>query len=160
MRGMGLVCKCLPPKIIQKKSTIPLTIPTSRGALLFAQNAIPLLLAYSSSHPSSPPSLFFTGSTAAIKPNPLSSVITVPRHGLRALAMSTAKEFGPKGVHVVHSIVDGAIDTPWGEKFLKDKGEEEKIDPAAIAEMYWDAHLQGKRGWSNEIDCRACGEKW
>ncbi|EME40331.1 hypothetical protein DOTSEDRAFT_159128 [Dothistroma septosporum NZE10] len=131
-----------------------------RGAMLFAQSAIPLLLKYEESSPTTPPSLFFTGSTAAIKPNPLSLVMTVPRHGLRALSMSAAKEFGPKGIHVVHSIVDGAIDTPWGESFLKNVPESQKIDPAAIAEMYWDCHLQSRRGWSNEVDCRAWEEKW
>lgn len=131
-----------------------------RGALLFAQSALPLLLKYSDSKPEVPPSLFFTGSTAAVKANPTSAVMCVPRHGLRALAISAAKEFGPKGIHVVHAIVDGAIDTPWGQPFLKDKSAEEKIDPDAIAQTYWDLHLQSRRCFTNEIDIRPMMEKW
>ncbi|EME82481.1 uncharacterized protein MYCFIDRAFT_40294 [Pseudocercospora fijiensis CIRAD86] len=130
-----------------------------RGALLFAQTVLPLLLNCPPSH-QIPPSLFFTGSTAAIKANPTSAVMCVPRHGLRALAISAAKEFGPKGVHVVHVIVDGAIDTPWGQPFLRDKPLEERIDPEGIAQMYWDLHLQGRRGFTFEVDVRGMGERW
>lgn len=30
----------------------------------------------------------------------------------RALAQSLAREFGPRGVHVAHAIIDGVIDIP------------------------------------------------
>ena len=32
---------------------------------------------------------------------------------LRALAQSMARELGPQGIHVAHSIIDGAIDTAF-----------------------------------------------
>lgn len=35
------------------------------------------------------------------------------QHGLRALAQSMARELGPRGVHVAHVVIDGAIDTAW-----------------------------------------------
>lgn len=132
----------------------------SKGALLFAQSALPLLLEHAESNPATPPSLFFTGSTAAVKANPGSAVMCVPRHGLRALAISAAKEFGPRGIHVVHAIVDGAIDTPWGKEIHKDKSPEQTIDPDAIAQTYWDLHLQSRRCFTNEIDIRPMMEKW
>ncbi|PPJ59503.1 hypothetical protein CBER1_10007 [Cercospora berteroae] len=131
-----------------------------KGALSFAQSALPLLLKHAESNPQTPPTLFFTGSTAAVKANPGSLVMCVPRHGLRALSISAAKEIGPKGIHVVHAIVDGAIDTPWGKDFLKDKKPEETIDPEAIAQTYWDLHLQSRRCFTNEIDIRPMMEKW
>jgi NAD(P)-dependent dehydrogenase (short-subunit alcohol dehydrogenase family) len=34
------------------------------------------------------------------------------KFALRATGQSLAREFGPKGIHVAHVIVDGAIDTP------------------------------------------------
>ncbi|USW54817.1 Putative NAD(P)-binding domain superfamily [Septoria linicola] len=128
-----------------------------KGALLFAQSALPLLVKHTESNPETPPSLFFTGSTAAVKANPGSAIMCVPRHGLRALAISAAKEFGPKGVHVVHTVVDGAIDTPWGKEIHKDKT---TVDPEAIAQTYWDLHLQSRRCFTNEIDIRPMMEKW
>ena len=43
------------------------------------------------------------------------------KHGLRALAQSMARELGPKGIHVGHVVIDGAIDTEWIKKcFLTD----------------------------------------
>lgn len=38
----------------------------------------------------------------------------------RALTQSLAREFGPKGVHVAHAVIDGAIDVPKMAEF-KDK---------------------------------------
>ena len=33
------------------------------------------------------------------------------KHALRALAQSMARELWPKGIHVAHPVIDGAIDT-------------------------------------------------
>jgi NAD(P)-dependent dehydrogenase (short-subunit alcohol dehydrogenase family) len=34
----------------------------------------------------------------------------VGKFALRALAQSTAREFGPQGIHVAHIIIDGQVD--------------------------------------------------
>ena len=34
------------------------------------------------------------------------------KFALRATGQSLAREFGPKGVHVAHAIIDGVIDIP------------------------------------------------
>lgn len=34
------------------------------------------------------------------------------KFALRALGQSLAREFGPKGIHVAHAIIDGVIDIP------------------------------------------------
>lgn len=88
------------------------------------------------------------------------SVFGSPKFGMRGLAQSIAREFAPKGVHVCHAVIDGPIDVPWAQAYLKDKDEAEKIDPAAIAETYWSLHCQGRRGWTHEVDIRSMKEKW
>jgi hypothetical protein len=35
------------------------------------------------------------------------------------VAQSLARELGPKGIHVAHTVIDGAFDHPWiKEKFF------------------------------------------
>ena len=45
----------------------------------------------------------------------------------RAIAQSTARELGPKGVHVAHVVVDGVVDNPNTRKFFTDKVRYRKI---------------------------------
>ena len=45
------------------------------------------------------------------------------KHGLRALAQSLARELGPKGVHVAHVVIDGAIDGAFIRGLMPDAAE-------------------------------------
>lgn len=57
------------------------------------------------------------------------------KFALRALGQSLAREFGPKGVHVAHAIIDGGIDTPWGKAYAANDGAEDgKISPDAVSD--------------------------
>lgn len=47
------------------------------------------------------------------------------KFALRALSQSIAKEFGPRGVHVAHVIVDGLVDTPMAKKLGLGSGVED-----------------------------------
>lgn len=56
------------------------------------------------------------------------------KFALRATGQSLAREFGPKGVHVAHSIVDGVIDIPRTKEWPVNGGVEDgKIDPDAVS---------------------------
>lgn len=44
--------------------------------------------------------LIFTGATAAIRGNVVTSAISAGKHGVRALSQSLAKEFGKQNIHV------------------------------------------------------------
>lgn len=46
--------------------------------------------------------LIFTGATAGIRGNVMTSAISAGKHGLRALSQSLAKEFGKENIHVSH----------------------------------------------------------
>ena len=80
--------------------------------------------------------------------------LAVPKFGLRALAQSMARELGPKGIHVAHVIIDGLIagDRP-GFK-LEERGQDTVLEPGAIAESYYQIHLQPKSAWTQDMDLR------
>jgi hypothetical protein len=53
------------------------------------------------------------------------------------LSTSLAKEFAPKGVHVVHAVIDSAIDISKSQDMLKDLAWEARIRPEEISKTYW-----------------------
>ena len=71
--------------------------------------------------------IIFTGATASLRGSANFAAFAGAKHALRALAQSMARELGPRGIHVAHTIIDGAIDTEFiRENFperyaLKDK---------------------------------------
>ena len=53
--------------------------------------------------------IIFTGATASVRGAVGFSAFSGAKFGLRSLAQSMAREFGPHGIHVAHVIIDGAI---------------------------------------------------
>jgi len=108
--------------------------------------------------------IIFTGATASLRGAANFAAFAGAKHALRALAQSMARELGPKGIHVAHVVVDGAIDTEFiRENFperyaLKDQSG--ILDPAHIAENYWYLHNQPRDAWTHEIDLRPWMEKF
>jgi len=108
--------------------------------------------------------IIFTGATASIRGSANFAAFAGAKHALRGLAQSMARELGPKGVHVAHSIIDGAIDTA----FIRDnfperyamKEQDGILNPDHIAEAYWMLHMQPKSAWTHELDLRPWSEKW
>lgn len=100
-----------------------------RGGFNFAKNTLPLLLKATGLE--YPPTLIFTGATASLKGSAQFAAFSTGKFALRALAQSLAREFGPKGVHVSHVIVDGVIDIPR-TKAWKFEHEDAKLSPDAV----------------------------
>jgi NAD(P)-dependent dehydrogenase (short-subunit alcohol dehydrogenase family) len=102
--------------------------------------------------------ILFTGATASVRGSSGYAAFATAKHGLRALAQSMARELGPQGIHVAHVVIDGAIDTRWiAENFperyaLKDR--DGLLNPAHIAEAYWQLHCQPRTAWTQEMDLR------
>jgi NAD(P)-dependent dehydrogenase (short-subunit alcohol dehydrogenase family) len=88
------------------------------------------------------------------------TTFAAPKWALRAMTISLAKEFAPRGIHVAHAIIDGVIDIPKYQERLKDFSPEARVGPEEIAKTYWDLHTQGRRGFTNEVDIRPMLEKW
>ncbi len=107
--------------------------------------------------------IIFTGATASIRGREGFSAFSGAKFALRALAQSMARELGPQGVHVAHTIIDGAIDTDWiAQNFpqrhaLKDQ--DGILNPDHIAGAYWMLHAQPRDAWTHELDLRPWMEK-
>ena len=102
--------------------------------------------------------IIFTGATASVRGREGYAAFASAKHGLRALSQSMARELGPKGVHVAHTIIDGAIDTAFirdnfpARYALKDQGG--ILNPDHIADAYWVLHSQPRDAWTHELDLR------
>lgn len=108
--------------------------------------------------------ILFTGATASVRGGPGYSAFAGAKHGLRALAQSMARELGPKGIHVAHVVIDGAIDTAFTQERLPDVDERRARDgllvPDHIAETYVWLHRQHRSAWTHELDLRPWCETW
>jgi len=109
-------------------------------------------------------SLLFTGASASLRGRPGFAHFAAAKAGLRSIAQALAKDYGPKGIHVAHVVVDGAIN---GERlrsvlpeYLDRLGEDGSIDPDAISELYWLLHSQPRNAWTFELDVRPYKEVW
>ncbi|MGZ5185352.1 MAG: SDR family oxidoreductase [Caldimonas sp.] len=108
--------------------------------------------------------IVFTGATASLRGSAGFCAFAGAKHALRALAQSMARELGPRGIHVAHVVIDGAIDTPFiaenfPERYAK-KAEDGILAPDAIAENYWTLHCQARSAWTHELDLRPWSETW
>ncbi len=104
--------------------------------------------------------VLLTGATAALRGSARFSALAVGKFGLRALAQSMAREFGPQGIHVSHVIVDGQIDTPRVREMSPGREEHTFLSPDAIAETYWLLHSQNPTAWTLELDLRPAVESF
>jgi NADP-dependent 3-hydroxy acid dehydrogenase YdfG len=102
--------------------------------------------------------IFFTGATASVKAYPESAPFAMGKFALRALAQSLARDLSPKGIHVAHFIIDGAIRNP-GRSEPPDKPQS-MLDPDAIAQSYLDILRQPKSAWTWELELRPWVEKF
>jgi len=108
--------------------------------------------------------IIFTGATASLRGREGFAAFAGAKHGLRALAQSMARELWPKGIHVAHPIVDGAIDTEFIRSNFPERyatrAQGGIVDPAHIAELYWQLHAQPRDAWTHETEVRPWMEAW
>jgi NAD(P)-dependent dehydrogenase (short-subunit alcohol dehydrogenase family) len=108
--------------------------------------------------------IIFTGATASLRGASGFAAFAGAKHALRALAQSMARELGPRGIHVAHVVVDGAIDTEFirsnfpGRYALK--AQDGILNPEHIADSYWFLHQQPRDAWTHELDLRPWSEKF
>jgi NAD(P)-dependent dehydrogenase (short-subunit alcohol dehydrogenase family) len=122
------------------------------GPFLCAREAIPDMLARGGG------TVGYIGATSSVKGYAKSSAFATGKFALRALAQCNAREFGPKGIHVFHVIIDGSIDDiPLGETREVKPG---KLDPRAIARVVAQAVAQPSDTWTHEFDVRPSAENF
>jgi NAD(P)-dependent dehydrogenase (short-subunit alcohol dehydrogenase family) len=124
------------------------------GGFLAARAVIPAMLTCNRG------TLIFTGATASRRGSASFSCLSVGKFGLRALAQSLARELGPRGIHVVHAVIDGQIDVPGSSRRQAARAAHTLLDPDSIAKTYWDIHSQDPTAWTQELDLRPAVEKF
>jgi NAD(P)-dependent dehydrogenase (short-subunit alcohol dehydrogenase family) len=118
------------------------------GALHVAQAVIPDMLKAGHGF------ISLTGATAALRGRAGYAPLAIGKSGLRMLGQSLAREFHPKGIHVVHVIVDGQIDNPRLRAREPNRSVDTVIPPSAIADAVIACLRQPRTAWSQEIDIR------
>ena len=109
--------------------------------------------------------IIFTGATASIRGGKGYAAFSGAKHAKRSLAQSMARELGPRGIHIAHIVIDGAIDTPWIKELFSEFYNEKKekdglMNPNDIAQNYLWIHNQPRNAWTHEIDLRPWIETW
>lgn len=132
------------------------------GGFLVGQEAIKRML------PQSRGTLLFTGATASLRGRAKFGAFAAAKAGLRTHAQSMAREFGPRGIHVAHIIIDGSVDgeriasfgNGAGKAYLASKGDDGALNPDAVAEAYWQLYCQHRSAWTHELDLRPFNEEF
>jgi len=115
--------------------------------------------------------ILVTSATAAVRGNAGQHSHTAAMGGRRMLCQSLNAEFAPKGIHVAHIVIDGAVDAPdtlgkmlGAERFQElreSKGMEHDglMLPAHIADTYFHIAQQHRSAWTHEIDIRPFSDR-
>jgi NAD(P)-dependent dehydrogenase (short-subunit alcohol dehydrogenase family) len=120
------------------------------GGFLVGQEAARRML------PKGAGAIIFTGASASVKGYAQSAPFAMGKFALRGLAQSMARELAPQGIHVAHVVVDGGIRSarrPGG-------GQDQWLDPDAIAETYLHLLQQHRSAWTWEVEVRPWMEKF
>ena len=115
--------------------------------------------------------ILVTSATAAVRGNAGQHSHAAAMGGRRMLCQTLNAEFAPKGIHVAHILIDGAVDAPdtlgkmlGPERFQElreTRGMEHDglILPARVAETYFHIAQQHRSAWSHEVDIRSFSDR-
>jgi NAD(P)-dependent dehydrogenase (short-subunit alcohol dehydrogenase family) len=103
--------------------------------------------------------VILTGATAGLRGAANFSAFASAKFALRGLAQSLAREYGPKGVHVAHVVLDGLIDAPQTDARFGPVPSG-RMNGSAIAQTYLDLTSQHPSAWSHEMDLRPFSERF
>jgi NAD(P)-dependent dehydrogenase (short-subunit alcohol dehydrogenase family) len=116
------------------------------GGFLVAQRAAQIMT------PSGAGTILFTGASASVKGYAQSAPFAMGKFALRGLAQSMARELGPRGIHVAHIVIDGAVRSPTRPE--PPDRPDSYLDPDAIADTYLALIAQPRSAWTHELELR------
>jgi NAD(P)-dependent dehydrogenase (short-subunit alcohol dehydrogenase family) len=125
-------------------------IVSAYGGFLVGQEAARRML------PKGTGAILFTGASASVKGYAQSAPFAMGKFALRGLAQSMARELAPQGIHVAHVVVDGGI----ASATCPGDGQDQWLNPDAIAESYLYLLQQHRSCWTWEIEVRPWLEKF
>lgn len=115
--------------------------------------------------------LLVTSATAAVRGNAGQHSHAAAMGGRRMLCQTLNAEFSPKGIHVAHVLIDGAVDAPdtlgkmlgpdGFQKLRESRGLEHDglLLPERIADTYAHLAAQHRSAWTHELDLRAFSDR-
>jgi len=139
-RAPGSVAE-IEPEAVRKAIEI-----SAFGAFLTVQQAARRMV------PQGHGAILLTGASASVKGFPLSAAFAMGKFALRGLAQSTARELGPKGIHVAHFVIDGGVRS--ARRPDPPNRPDSTLDPDAIAQTYLEVLRQPRSAWSLEVEMR------
>lgn len=108
--------------------------------------------------PESSGTVIFTGASASLRGRAGFEAFASAKAGLRAVAQSTAREYASKGLHIAHVVIDGGVDGERVNTRFPDAKAQRPSDGLlsldAVAEAYWQLHVQHRSAWTHELDLR------
>ncbi len=111
--------------------------------------------------------ILVTSATAAVRGNEGQHSHAAAMGGRRMLCQSLNAQFAPKGIHVAHILIDGAVDAPdtlgkmlGADAFQKLRdahgGDSDGLMlPEHMAETYFHVAHQHRSAWTHELDLRS-----
>ena len=128
---------------------------SATGAFLMAHHAARRMI------PRGEGALLFTGASAGVKGFPRSAPFAMGKFALRGLCQSLARELHPQGIHVGHVVIDGGIrGTPQSGRTDVTEGEDDMLDPDAVAASMMALLDQHRSAWTWEIELRPWIERF
>ena len=82
------------------------------------------------------------------------------KFALRGLVQSLAREFGPRGIHVAHVVIDGLIWSQQTRERFDNVSQSSCLDPDAVADAFQNLIAQNGCAWTHELDLRPAQEKF
>ena len=141
-RAPGSVAE-IDPEAVRKAMEI-----SAFGAFLVVQQAARRMI------PRGKGAILLTGASASIKGYKLSAAFAMGKFALRGLAQSTARELGPKGIHVAHFIIDGGVRSAARGRLDPPDRPDSTLNPDDIAQTYIEVLRQPRSAWSLEVEMR------
>jgi NAD(P)-dependent dehydrogenase (short-subunit alcohol dehydrogenase family) len=115
--------------------------------------------------------ILVTSATAAVRGNKGQHSHAAAMGGRRMLCQSLNAEMAPKGIHVAHILIDGAVDAPdtlgkmLGPERFQELRETRGMEhdglmlPDKIADTYLHIAQQHRSVWTHELDLRAFSDR-
>ncbi len=103
--------------------------------------------------------LLVSGATASIRGGNKFSAFASAKFALRGLTQSLAREFQSQGIHVVHVLLDGIIDTQRSRE-MHSLSPDKMLKANEIAEQYLALAQQKQSVWTHELDLRPSSENF
>jgi NAD(P)-dependent dehydrogenase (short-subunit alcohol dehydrogenase family) len=102
-------------------------------------------------------SLIFSGASGSLRAGPQFSAFSSAKFALRGLTQALVREHSQDGIPIAHVVIDGLIRSKRTEQRFAPGSGAALIEPADLAEQYWQLFHQPRSGWTHELDVRPMG---